>query len=75
MKVIEGGFKKDKGATAADVFSSIPQQDDMSKYNYALCVAQSDDHITIASNMDPQALYFLLDQLKMSILTNGEYSL
>jgi len=42
-------------------------------YTDAFCLAKSDDFVVISSNMEAHDLYFLFDQLKMTILTNGEY--
>tara|TARA_R110000751_G_scaffold108074_1_gene204639 strand:- start:100 stop:327 length:228 start_codon:yes stop_codon:yes gene_type:complete len=75
MKVIEGGFGKQANATVPQVFSSIYKTEKLEDYTDAFCLAKSADFIVMSSNMEAPDLYFLFDQLKMSILTNGEYEL
>jgi hypothetical protein len=38
-------------------------------------IIKSEDFIVVSTNMDTSSLYFLLDQLKMSLITGGEYEL
>ena len=73
MKVNEGGFGKQDNATVPEVFASIYKTEKLENYTDAFCLAKSDDFVVISSNMEAHDLYFLFDQLKMTILTNGEY--
>jgi len=73
MKVIEGKFIKKEVVTVPQVFASICKTENLEDYTDAFCFAKSDDYVVISSNMEAHELYFLFDQLKMTILTNGEY--
>ncbi len=78
MKVIEGGFDQKQRAdelTVPMVFDSIVGKEDLETYDEAFCVIKSEDFIVVSTNMDTASLYFLLDQLKMSLITGGEYEL
>ena len=78
MKVIEGGFdqkNKTDEITVPMVFDSIVSKEDLKTYDEALCVVKSEDFILVSTNMDTAELYFLLDKLKMSLITGGEYEL
>lgn len=70
MKVIEGFFDE---ITVPQVFNAILETENLEDYANAFCFIKSDDYVVISSNLKSQDLYFLLDQLKMSLLTNGEY--
>jgi len=73
MKVIEGNFGKTENISVPEVFASICKVENLEDYTDAFCIVKSDDYVVISSNMDAHALYFLFDQLKMTLLTNGEY--
>jgi hypothetical protein len=78
MKVIEGGFdqkNKTDELTVPMVFDAIIAKEDLESYDEAFCVVKSEDFILVSTNMDTTGLYFLLDQLKMSLITGGEYEL
>jgi len=78
MKVIKGGFdqkQKEDVLTVPMVFDSIVGKEDLETYDEAICVIKSEDFIVVSTNMDTTSLYFLLDQLKMSLITGGEYEL
>ena len=78
MKVIKGGFdqkQKEDVLTVPMVFDSIVGKEDLETYDEAFCVIKSEDFIVVSTNMDTASLYFLLDQLKMSLITGGEYEL
>jgi hypothetical protein len=78
MKVIKGGFdqkQKEDVLTVPMVFDSIVGKEDLETYDEAFCVIKSEDFIVVSTNMDTTSLYFLLDQLKMSLITGGEYEL
>ena len=78
MKVIKGGFdqkQKEDVLTVPMVFDSIVGKEDLETYDEAFCVIKSEDFIVVSTNMDTSSLYFLLDQLKMSLITGGEYEL
>tara|TARA_R110001606_G_scaffold390775_1_gene558028 strand:+ start:725 stop:943 length:219 start_codon:yes stop_codon:yes gene_type:complete len=70
VKVIEGFFD---GITVPQVFDAILETENLEDYTNAFCFIKSEDYVVISSNMEPQDLYFLLDQIKMTLLTNGEY--
>lgn len=78
MKVIEGGFDQKQRAdelTVPMVFDAVVAKEDLETYDEAFCVIKSEDFIVVSTNMDTTSLYFLLDQLKMSLITGGEYEL
>ena len=78
MKVIEGGFDQKQRAdelTVPMVFDAIVAKEDLENYDEAFCIIKSEDFIVVSTNMDTASLYFLLDQLKMSLITGGEYEL
>ena len=78
MKVIEGGFDQKQRAdelTVPMVFDAVVAKEDLETYDEAFCVIKSEDFIVVSTNMDTASLYFLLDQLKMSLITGGEYEL
>lgn len=70
VKVIEGVFD---GITVPQVFDAVCKAEKLEDYDDALCFIRSADYVVLSSNMDAQDLYFLLDQIKMTLLTNGEY--
>jgi len=78
MKVIEGNFgekaNEDK-ITVPLVFNAITEKEDLTTYEDAFCVVKSEEFIVVSTNMDTLDLYFLLDQLKLSLLTGGDYEL
>lgn len=51
------------------VFDAIVAKEDLESYDEAFCVVKSEDFILVSTNMDTTGLYFLLDQLKMSLIT------
>ena len=78
MKVIEGGFDQKQRAdelTVPMVFDAIVAKEHLENYDEAFCIIKSEDFIVVSTNMDTVGLYFLLDQLKMSLITAGEYEL
>ena len=79
MKVIKGNFedkpKGEDGLNVPMVFDMIIEKEDLDNYDEAFCIIKSEDYIVISTNMDTTGLYFLLDQLKMSLITGGEYEL
>ncbi len=73
MKVIDGGFGKQTGV--AKVFEAITRAEKLDDYDKAFCIIKSDDYVVVSTNLEAQDLYFLLDQIKMSIITQGEYEI
>ena len=71
MKVIEGGFK----TTVPEVFAAITETEELKDYEYAFCIIKSKDYLVVSTNMETQELNFLFDQLKMEMITNGEYEI
>ena len=61
MKVIDGGFGKQTGVSK--VFEAITRAEKL------------DDYVVVSTNLEAQDLYFLLNQIKMSIITQGEYEI
>ena len=78
MKVIEGNFggkdNEDK-LTVPLVFNAITEKEDLTNYEDAFCIVKSEEFIVVSTNMDTLDLYYLLDQLKLSLLTGGDYEL
>ena len=78
MKVIEGNFggkdNEDK-LTVPLVFAAITEKEDLTNYEDAFCIVKSEEFIVVSTNMDTLDLYYLLDQLKLSLLTGGDYEL
>tara|TARA_R100000951_G_scaffold83818_2_gene71557 strand:- start:393 stop:716 length:324 start_codon:yes stop_codon:yes gene_type:complete len=79
MKVIQGAFggnKQDEDRiNVPEVFKLITENEDLSSYRDALCIIKSEEYVMVSTNMDTYELAFLLDQLKLSLLTGGEYEL
>ena len=78
MKVIEGNFGEKTSTDKVPVpvvFETLTQKENLEEYRDAFCIAKSDEYIVISTNMDTLELYFLLDQLKLSLITGGEYEL
>lgn len=76
MKVIEGNFSgKSEKIPVPAVFAAVTSMEDLKKYEDAFCIIKSDDFVVVSTNMDTHELYFLFDQLKLSLLTGGEYEL
>lgn len=76
MKVIEGNFNgKDEKIPVPKVFDAILSVEKLEDYKDAFCIIKSEDFVVVSTNMDTLDLYFVLDQLKMSLLTGGEYEL
>ena len=76
MKVIKGNFKNTSEKIAVpEVFEAITSGEDLDRYEDAFCIVKSDDYIIISTNIETPELYFLFDQLKMTLLTGGEYEL
>tara|TARA_R110002167_G_scaffold9968_1_gene46109 strand:- start:1061 stop:1300 length:240 start_codon:yes stop_codon:yes gene_type:complete len=79
MKVIQGAFGRDKKDTdrisVPDVFKLITDNEDLAGYEDAFCIIKSEEYIMVSTNMDTYELTYLLDQLKLSLLTGGEYEL
>ena len=76
VKVIEGHFgDKDEKIPVSAVFGSISAVEDLDKYEDAFCIVKSEDYVVISTNMDTFQLYFLLDQLKLSLITRGDYEI
>jgi hypothetical protein len=79
MKVIQGAFGRDKQDTdrisVPDVFKLITDNEDLAGYEDAFCIIKSEEYIMVSTNMDTYELTYLLDQLKLSLLTGGEYEL
>lgn len=73
MKVIEGDFGKKGNLSAVEVFDSVRKTENLKEYEEAFCFARSNETMVIASNIDAEGLYFLLDQIKLTLLTNGDY--
>ena len=74
MKVIDGGFHKEKDGVTP-VFDSITKMEDLGNYDKAFCVVQSEDSVVMSTNVQAADLYFLLDQIKLSIITQGDYEI
>jgi|TARA_B110000285_G_C15117617_1_gene615115 hypothetical protein len=79
MKVIEGAFGGNKQNTGKinvpEVFKLIVDNEDLESYEDAFCIIKSEEYIMVSTNMDTYELVFLLEQLKLSLLTGGEYDL
>jgi hypothetical protein len=79
MKVIQGAFGGNKQDTdrisVPQVFKLIMDNEDLENYDDAFCIIKSEEYIMVSTNMDTYELAFLLDQLKLSLLTGGEYEL
>ena len=79
MKVIQGAFGENKQDTdkpnVPDVFKLITDNEDLGSYEDAFCIIKSEEYVVVSTNMDTYELAFLLDQLKLSLLTGGEYEL
>ena len=78
MKVIEGNFggkDNEDRLTVPLVFAAITEKEDLTNYEDAFCIVKSEEFIVVSTNMDTLDLYFLLDQLKLSLLTGGDYEL
>ena len=76
MKVIKGNFKNtSEKVSVPEVFKAITSGEDLDRYEDAFCIVKSDDYIIISTNIETPELYFLFDQLKMTLLTGGEYEL
>ena len=79
MKVIEGAFGGNKQninkIPVPDVFKLIVDNENLENYEDAFCIIKSEEYIMVSTNMDTYELAFLLDQLKLSLLTGGEYEL
>ena len=76
VKVIEGHFgDKDEKIPVSAVFGAISGVEDLDSYEDALCIVKSEDYVVISTNMDTFQLYFLLDQLKLSLITRGDYEI
>lgn len=73
MKVIDGGFGKQR--SVKQVFEAALNSEKLEDYETAFCIMKSPDYIVVSTNMDRDELYFLLDQIKMSIITEGDYEL
>jgi len=73
MKVIDGGFGKQ--ISVEQVFEAALNSKKLKEYETAFCIMKSPDYITVSTNMERDELYFLLDQIKMSLITDGDYQL
>jgi len=73
MNVIKGNFGDKK--EVAKVFECITDTENLDKYDKAFCIVKSKDTLVVSTNMDNEELYFLLDRIKMSILTHGEFEI
>ena len=49
--------------------------EDLEKYEDAFCIVKSEDFVVISTNIDTQDLYFLLDQIKLALITRGDYEI
>ena len=76
MKVIEGHFgDKDGKLPVSAVFAAVSGVEDLDKYEDAFCIVKSEDYVVISTNLDTHQLYFLLDQIKLSLITRGDYEI
>jgi len=76
VKVIEGHFgAKDEKVPVPAVFAALSAADDLENYEDAFCIVKSEDYVVISTNMDTHQLYFLLDQIKLSLITRGDYEI
>lgn len=76
MKVIKGNFTgKTEKVGVPEVFNAITAVENLKDYNDAFCIIKSDDYIMVSTNMEAADLNFLFDQMKMTLLTSGEYEL
>lgn len=73
MNVIKGNFGDKK--EVSKVFECITDTENLEVYDKAFCIVKSKDTLVVSTNMDNEELYFLLDRIKMSILTQGEYEI
>ena len=49
--------------------------EDLDKYEDAFCIVKSDDYVVISTNLDTHQVYFLMDQIKLSLITRGDYEI
>lgn len=76
MKVIEGQFGgKNEKVPVPAVFAAISAVEDLDKYEDAFCIVKSDDYVVISTNLDTHQVYFLMDQIKLSLITRGDYEI
>jgi hypothetical protein len=75
MKVLKGDFGKKESMTVPEVFDIITKKEKLEEYKDAFCFIRSDDYVFLSTNMDIYELYFLLEQLKMTLITDGEYEI
>ena len=76
MKVIKGNFGETvTKVTVPEVFESITSVENLEKYTDAFCIMKSDDYIVVSTNIETPELNYMFDQLKMTLLTSGEYEL
>jgi len=84
MKIIKGDFSKERKSSGGEDKKKVSVEfvvahlaDEMAKHKYidAFCCAKSDDLVVISTNMETEELNMLFDQLKLSLLTAGEYQL
>ena len=76
MKVIEGYFgDKDEKLPVGAVFAAVSGVEDLDKYEDAFCIVKSEDYVVISTNLDTHQLYFLLDQIKLTLITRGDYEI
>jgi len=76
MKVIEGHFgAKDEKVPVPAVFAAISGVEDLEKYEDAFCIVKSEDYVVISTNIETHELYFLLDQIKLALITRGDYEI
>ena len=76
VKVIEGHFgAKDEKVPVPAVFAAVTSVEDLEKYEDAFCIVKSEDFVVISTNIDTQDLYFLLDQIKLALITRGDYEI
>jgi hypothetical protein len=76
VKVIEGHFgDKDEKLPVKAVFASVAGVEDLDKYEDAFCIVKSEDYVVISTNLDTHQLYFLLDQIKLTLITRGDYEI
>ena len=76
MKVIKGNFKeKTEKVGVPEVFNAITSVENLKDYSDAFCIIKSDEYIMVSTNIDSADLNFLFDQMKMTLLTSGEYEI
>lgn len=73
MKVIDGKFGSH--IKVSNVFEAITKEENLDNYDEAFCIIKSDDYVVVSTNLEAKDLFYLLEQIKMSVLTQGDYEI